>query len=104
MRWYPRPGSPFGARQVLDRGLAHEPAVSAVRDGAVAAWQAPGNRWRVSIEHNGRFQRAETPAGRGRSTVGEDFNYSHDMAANGRYVARTWTALDGSVRASVGRL
>jgi hypothetical protein len=98
-----KPGSPFGARQVLDRGLVHEPAVSAYRDGAVVAWQAPGNRWRVSVEQDGRFQRAEAPAGPGPSNVGEDFNYSHDMAADGRYVVLTWTALDGSVRASVGK-
>ncbi|MEA2220004.1 MAG: hypothetical protein QOJ35_2630 [Solirubrobacteraceae bacterium] len=96
------PLSPFGARQVLDRGLAHEPAVSAYRDGAVAAWQAPGNRWRVSVERDGRFERAQVPAGPGPSMVGEDFNYSHDMAADGRYVVLAWTALDGSVRASVG--
>lgn len=96
------PGSPFGARQVLDRGRGHQPAVAAYRDGAVAAWQARGNRWRVSVERNGTFKRAEAPAGRGPSLVGEDFNYSHDMAANGRYVVLTWTALDGSVRASIG--
>ncbi len=97
------PGSPFGARQVLDRGRVHQPAVSAYRDGAVAAWQAPGNRWRVSVERDGRFKRAEAPAGPGPSNVGEDFHYSHDMAANGRYVVLTWTALDGSVRASIGK-
>ncbi len=98
----PRAGA-FGARQVLDQGLARQPAVRTYGTGAVAAWEAPGHRWGIAIERGGLFRPAPAPAG-GPSNVGEDFNYSRDIATAARYVALTWTAIDGTVRVSIGVL
>lgn len=95
----PAPG-PFGTRQTLDAGNARLPALLAYRTGALAAWEAPHNRWGVAVERGGRFARVPAPPG-GPSNVGEDFNFSRGMAASGRYAALTWTARDGSVRVSL---
>ena len=93
-------GGAFGARQVLDRGLARFPQMRAYRTGAIVAWEAPRHRWGVAVERAGRFVAAPTPAG-GPSNVGEDFIRNRDMATGGRYAALAWTASDGSVRASI---
>jgi hypothetical protein len=97
------PGGAPAARQLLDRSDAYLPLVRGYRDGAIAAWETPRNRWRVSIERRGTFTPAPAPSG-GPSRVGEDFNYSRDMSTGGRYVVLCWTAIDGSIRASVGVL
>lgn len=97
------PGGAAGARQLLDGNDAYLPLVRSYRDGAIAAWETPRNRWRVSIERGGAFTRAPAPSG-GPSRVGEDFNYSRDMSTGGRYVVLCWTAIDGSIRASTGVL
>jgi hypothetical protein len=57
-----------------------------------------------AIERDGRFAPAPAPEGRGPSLAGQDFAYNRDIATNGRYVVLCWTALGGSIRASVGRL
>lgn len=97
-------GEAFATRRRLDGGEAYQPAVLPYRDGAIVAWQAAEGRWRLSIERGGSLRRAPAPSGPGPSHVGEDFNYNHDMATRGRHVVLCWTALDGSVRASVGTL
>lgn len=98
-----KPGGAPGARQVLDTSEAYLPLLRSYRDGAIAAWEAPGHRWHVSIERGGTFKPAAAPAG-GPSTVGEDFAYSRDLATGGRYAVLCWTAIDGSIRASIGVL
>lgn len=98
------PGRPFAGRQKLYAGSGRQPSVIAYGKGAVATWQAPGLRWRVSVERGGTFRRAPVPDGPGPSLVSQDYYVNRDMAANGRYVVLCWTALDGSIRATVGIL
>jgi len=98
------PGQAFAARQRLDGSSGWQPSVLAYRGGAIAAWQVPGLRWRVSIERGGTFRRAPAPDGPGPSTVSQDFHPNRDMVTNGRYVVLCWTALDGSIRAAIGVL
>ena len=95
-------GRAFSARRTLDAGRAAQPAVRRYRDGAIVAWESPGRRWRVSIERGGRFEPAPAPDGLGPSHIGQDFHYNRDMVASGRWVVLAWTAIDGSIRASVG--
>ncbi len=98
------PGQPFAGRQQLDGGSARQPSVMAYGKGAIAAWQGPGLRWRVSVERGGTFRRAPVPDGAGPSNVSQDYHFNRDMVTNGRYVVLCWTALDGSIRAAVGIL
>lgn len=95
-------GGAFSARRTLDAGRASQPAVRRYRGGAIVAWEAPGRRWLVSIERGGRFDPAPAPNGRGPSHIGQDFHYNRDMVVSGRWVVLAWTAIDGSIRASVG--
>jgi hypothetical protein len=97
-------GERFAERQRLDGGAARQPSLIAYGTGAVAAWQVPGLRWRVSVERGGVFRRAPVPDGPGPSLVSQDFYVNRDMVTNGRYVVLCWTALDGSIRAAVGIL
>lgn len=95
------PGGTFGTRQLLDAKNAYLPLVRRYRDGAIVAWETPSNRWRVSVERGGVFRSSAAPAG-GPSRVGEDFDYSRDIATGGRYAVLCWTASDGSILASIG--
>jgi hypothetical protein len=89
----------FGnVRQQLDPGSGYEPTVRPFATGALAAWQRSGNRWGIAIERAGRFRAAPMPAGRGPSTLGEDFNYNHDLATSSRYAVLAWTSADGAIR------
>jgi hypothetical protein len=96
------PGQPLGPRQLLDGALTDEPTVRPYGAGAIAAWRRPGDRWGVAVERNGTFTKVAAPAGRGPSKVGEDFVYSRGVATAGRYAALIWTAVDGTIRVSVG--
>jgi hypothetical protein len=97
-------GEPLPAtRQKLDSSRAYQPAVRPYGSGAVAAWETGKGTWGVALERDGRFTKAKAPAG-GPSSIGEDFAYNRDMATRGRYIVLTWTAKDGSVRASRGTL
>jgi hypothetical protein len=98
------PGAPFASRRLLAPGNALQPLVRRSRAGAIVAWEDDAYRWGVAIERDGRFSPVPAPEGRGPSVAGQGFDYNRDIATNGRYVVLCWTALDGSIRASVGRL
>ena len=87
-------------RQRLDGRLGYEPAVRPLGPGAIGVWQDPGARWGVAIERGGIFHRAVAPAGRGPSTLGEDFSYAYDLQAAGTHAVLAWVASDGSIRVS----
>jgi hypothetical protein len=87
-------------RQRLDGRLGYEPAVRPLGPGAIGVWQDPGARWGVAIEGDGIFHRAAPPAGRGPSTLGEDFSYAYDLQAAGTHAVLAWVASDGSIRVS----
>jgi hypothetical protein len=74
--------------------------VRALRNGAIAAWETAGDRWRIAVERNGTFRPLSPPIGPGPTTSGEDFNYNRDLATAGRYAVLTWSATDGTVRVS----
>jgi hypothetical protein len=85
-------------RQRLDAGDGYQPAVRPLADGAIATWRHAPDRWRVAIEHDGRFRAAPVPSGRGPSYPGEDFSYNHDLATSGHHAVLAWTGRDGGVR------
>jgi len=72
--------------------------VRAYRDGAIAAWAHHG--WAVAVERAGRFRPAAVP--RGPRPMGFDWHNCCDLSTAGRYAALTWTANDGTLRASLG--
>lgn len=91
-----------GVPQTIDTERGYQPAVAPLGSSAIVTWQAPGNKWRVSISSGPRFNRVSAPSGPGPSNVGEDFNYNHDMAVAGGSVVLAWTAKDASIRFSFG--
>jgi hypothetical protein len=103
---YAAVGSPTArlrSRQVLATSQSYHPTVRPYGDGAIAAWEAPRNRWGVAVEHAGRFQRVSAPTS-GPSLLGEDFVYNRDLETAGRYAVLAWTAPDATIRVSVGTL
>ncbi len=91
----------IGSRQRLDSRQAYQPTVRPLGPGAIAVWQAPGARWGVAVERDGRFKRVAGPSGAGpQMHLGEDFNYAYGFATNGGFAVLTWVAADGSIRVS----
>jgi hypothetical protein len=97
----PSGATTFPTRRRLDGRQAYQPTIRPLGPGAIAAWQAPGSRWGVAIERDGRFRHAPTPSGPGPAIhLGEDFNYAYDLATSGDHAVLAWIAADGSVRLS----